>query len=156
MLLDPGQGLPDFTAMQTRELIAAARFLIVNAHEWQVLQQQLRSSPAEIASGLEWVIVTLGAQGAELWQGAQRRHFGAIPVAEVREHTGAGDAFRAGLIAALAYGQDIDVALRAAALSAHFKLGSPGTQQHRFTPAEFVSAWQHAYSEACPFSAALV
>lgn len=48
-------------------------------------------------SGARHVVVTLGAEGAIAWDGAQLRHVPAIPV-QIMDRLGAGDAFAAGVI----------------------------------------------------------
>lgn len=74
-----------------------------------------------IGHGVREVVVTLGARGA-IWVGpGPARLFDAYPIAAI-DTTGAGDAFNAGLAAALATGKDmqdaIDLGMRAGAFCA--------------------------------------
>ncbi len=66
---------------------------------------------AEIRAGRSGVIISLGAEGALVFDQQGRRHFPAFPVQPV-DSTGAGDAFRAGLAVSLAQGKGIDQAVR--------------------------------------------
>jgi ribokinase len=69
-----------------------------------VLAQQL------LEYGIRHVIVTLGERGALWASAAGLRHFGAYPVRAV-DTTGAGDAFNAGLAAALVRGESMELAI---------------------------------------------
>ena len=78
-------------------------------------EQQLSADPfaaARAAAGprLQWVVVTRGARGASAFGPGGEHHAAARPARQV-DATGAGDAFAAGLIAALLAGRDIDGAL---------------------------------------------
>jgi len=65
--------------------------------------------PGEVTSQAGWpadtepthlrgVIVTLGAQGCDLWQQGQRTHVPGVAASEIIDPTGCGDAFRAALL----------------------------------------------------------
>jgi adenosine kinase len=58
-------------------------------------------------------------------------------VSEVVDPTGCGDAYRAGLIHGLLRGLDWRATGHIASLLGAIKIEARGTQNHRFTPAEF-------------------
>ena len=60
-----------------------------------------------LGSGVQQVIVTLGEKGALLFSASTEKHFPAIAV-RIKDSTGAGDAFNAGLAVALAHGESIE------------------------------------------------
>ena len=64
-----------------------------------------------LASGVQQVIMTLGEKGALLFSASTEKHFPAIAV-RVKDSTGAGDAFNAGLAVALAHGESIEDAVQ--------------------------------------------
>lgn len=75
----------------------------------------LGSPGALLEAGAGAVVVTLGAEGAELHRpGRPPHHQPAFPV-EVADTTGAGDAFCGGLVWALAEGRDLEEGIRVAA-----------------------------------------
>jgi sugar/nucleoside kinase (ribokinase family) len=68
------------------------------------------SARAAAATRLRWVVVTRGAHGADAYGPEVHHHVAGHPARQV-DATGAGDAFAAGLIAALLAGQDIRQAM---------------------------------------------
>ncbi len=70
-----------------------------------------RWAAAELERGRKAVVVSVGADGAVVYDGRGRRRLPAYRV-KVVDSTGAGDAFRAGLAVSLARGKDIDSAVR--------------------------------------------
>lgn len=90
------------------ELLALADVVIPNQHELDVLGGR----PALAAAGVRTLVVTRGAAGVDLFDGADAppHHVDAFPVDPV-DTTGAGDAFCGGLAARLAAGDSLAEAL---------------------------------------------
>ena len=80
----------------------------------------------DLGKDLEWVAVSYGSRGAELWHRSGRSW--RQPAAEVRvtDTVGAGDAFTAGLVHGLWHGIDGDIALAGAVSAAQSILGQRG------------------------------
>jgi adenosine kinase len=149
-IADPGQGLSDFTAAEADALLRASRRAIFNEHEWRTLLSLLGASPSRLLERMQWVVVTRGAGGCELLTAASTLHVPAVPPAALVEHTGSGDAFRAGVLVALAAGCELATAARVGALAATYKLESAGCQNHWFTPADFAARYAAAWGTPCP------
>ena len=63
-----------------------------------------------------------------------------IPAARakiVRDPTGAGDAYRGGIISGLVRGKDIEESARMGSVCASFSVECYGTQEYTFSPEEF-------------------
>jgi len=136
-IFDPGQGLPMFGGDELKTFIRQARWVAVNDYEWGMLQQKTGLTVAEVASQVEALIVTKGAEGSIIY--AEGRTM-AIPAAKpkaVVDPTGCGDAYRAGLIHGLLRGLDWETIGRTASLMGAIKIESRGPQNHRFTPTDF-------------------
>lgn len=94
----------------TQELLALADVVVPNQHELEVLGGRAALATA----GVRTLVVTRGADGAELFDGADPaaapHHIEPFVVDPV-DTTGAGDAFCGGLVARLAAGDDLADAL---------------------------------------------
>ena len=144
-LFDPGQGLPMFNGRELQEFIGSATWVAVNDYEGQMLQERTGWSAAEIASRVRAYIVTKGGDGSVIYSGG-REHV--IPTAKpeaVKDPTGCGDAYRAGLIYGLLNELDWDTTGRIASLLGSIKIAHAGTQSHRFDMNEFKQRFRAAF-----------
>jgi adenosine kinase len=71
----------------------------------------------------------------------------AVPPRRVVEPTGAGDAFRGGLMRGIQMGLPWAIAGRLGALAATYVLEQLGTQNHHFTTAEFVTRYRQHFDD---------
>ena len=145
-IFDPGQGLPMFGAEELQRFLSQARWVTVNDYEWQLLQQKCRWGVNEIMRHVEALIVTLGPAGAVVHTRGEQILIPPAPVRQVVDPTGAGDAFRAGLIHGLLHGRDWRTTGHIASLMGAIKVESRGTQNHRFTREEFAQRLESAFS----------
>jgi len=145
-IFDPGQGLPMFGAEELQRFLKQARWVTVNDYEWQLLQQKCHWGVREITARVEALIVTLGAAGAVIHTRGQEILIPPAPVQQVVDPTGAGDAFRAGVIHGLLHGRDWRTIGRIASLMGAIKVESRGTQNHRFTRQEFAQRLATAFA----------
>jgi ribokinase len=108
------------------DLLRRCDVLTPNEHELEGLG---RSSAQELlAAGAGAVIVTQGAQGADLFRpGAPAHHQPAFEV-EATDTTGAGDAFTGALAWALASGAELTDAIRKAAACGALSTLAPGAR----------------------------
>jgi adenosine kinase len=130
-IFDPGQGLPMFDGSELRQFISQARWVAVNDYEARMLCDRTGQSLAELSrSHLEAVVVTLGAEGCEVWEQGQRTLVRGTPVKDPVDPTGCGDAFRAALLYGLEAGWStarcVEVGNRIGAV----KIASRGGQNH--------------------------
>lgn len=103
-VFDPGQGLPMFNGDELRHFIEQASWVTVNDYEGKMLCDRTGWSLADISHRVRGLIVTLGAEGCEVWeQGAQTR-VASVKPAQVVDPTGCGDAWRGGLLYGLENG----------------------------------------------------
>ena len=136
-IFDPGQGLPMFGAEDLKTFIAQARWVAVNDYEWGMLQQKTGLSAADVASQVDALVITHGAEGSVIHTGGKTLKIPAAKPNAVVDPTGCGDAYRAGLIHGLLHGQDWETIGRTASLMGALKIESRGPQNHSFTRADF-------------------
>lgn len=96
------------------------------------LDEEALAHPFAAARGvagawLQWMVVTHGPAGAIAYGDDGRRFAERAPRVEVRDSTGAGDVFAAGLVHALAMGQGMEAALKVAVLWGAVSVGYEGT-----------------------------
>lgn len=144
-IFDPGQGLPMFDGQELTAFVDQADWIAVNDYEAQLLQERTGLTPAEIAARVKALIVTRGAEGSIVYtDGGQLEIPTATPEAVI-DPTGCGDAYRAGLIYGINHGLEWEQTGRIAALLGAIKIEKPGTQNHRFTVAEFAARYQQEF-----------
>ena len=131
-IFDPGQGLPMFDKTELLDFISKATWLVVNEYEAEMLQVKTGLTNTEISNQVKAMIVTKGAKGSELY--ADNKHSTVPPVqaSKVVDPTGSGDAFRAGILYALANNLDLIQGMRLGNIIGSIKVASTGTQNHMF------------------------
>jgi adenosine kinase len=141
-IFDPGQGLPMFGGEELALFIEQATWVAVNDYEWQMLQQKTGLTAAQVASRVDALIVTQGAEGSSIYTKERTWRVPAATPRAVVDPTGCGDAYRAGLIHGLLHGLDWETTGRIASLMGSIKIESRGPQNHNFTKAEFDRRYQ--------------
>jgi adenosine kinase len=91
-VFDPGQGLPMFDGQELRHFIELATWVTVNDYEGKMLSDRTGWSSAEISAHVKGLVVTLGAQGCEVWQQGQKQLVDPVKAQAVVDPTGCGDA----------------------------------------------------------------
>ncbi|MEO7245658.1 MAG: carbohydrate kinase family protein [Rubrivivax sp.] len=130
-IFDPGQGLPMFDGDDLRRFVAQARWVAVNDYEGRMLCDRLGSDLATLSrSGLDGVVVTLGAEGCDVWQRGERRHVAGQSASAVVDPTGCGDAFRAALLYGLERGWPLERCVDLGNRLGAIKIASRGGQNH--------------------------
>lgn len=140
-VFDPGQGLPMFDGAELSNFLSMATWVAVNDYEARMLCDRVGRSLLELSrSPLRGIVVTLGADGCDIWRDGDRLHVRGVAAEEVVDPTGCGDAFRAGLL----YGLERDWSLdRCAALGNRLgatKIACRGGQNHA-VPRRLVDEW---------------
>jgi adenosine kinase len=136
-IFDPGQGLPMFSGEELKRFIAQARWVTMNEYEWQLVQQKTGWTVAEVTARVEALIVTRGADGSSIYTRGEELSIPTAKASAVIDPTGCGDAYRAGLLHGLLRGLDWRETGHIASLMGAIKIEARGTQNHRFTRAEF-------------------
>jgi adenosine kinase len=107
-VFDPGQGLPMFDGPELKHFVQQASWVTVNDYEAKMLCDRLGKTLEELSrSHLRGLVVTLGAQGCDLWEQGVCTRIPGVAASALVDPTGCGDAFRAALL----YGIERDWAL---------------------------------------------
>ena len=106
-VFDPGQGLPMFDGKELAGFIDAASWVTVNDYEGKMLSERTGWDNAEISKRVEGLVVTLGADGCEVWIAGEKTYVPGVKASEVVDPTGCGDAWRGALLFGLEQGWDL-------------------------------------------------
>jgi adenosine kinase len=103
-VFDPGQGLPMFDGADLMRFIDQASWVTVNDYEGKMLSDRTGLSHADISRRVKGLIVTLGAEGCEVWIDGEKTLVPPVKAAAVVDPTGCGDAWRGALLFGLEQG----------------------------------------------------
>ncbi len=140
-VFDPGQGLPMFDGAELARFVAQATWVAVNDYEARMLCERMATTLEALSRQpqLRGVIVTLGADGCEVWVQGGRRHVPGVAATEIVDPTGCGDAFRGALLHGLAQDWPLERCVALGNRVGALKIAQRGGQNHRI-PAELAAA----------------
>lgn len=144
-IFDPGQGMPMFNGEELMQFIEQATWMTLNDYEAELMQERTGRSVQELAKHVQALIVTRGARGSRIHTDGACIEIPAAPVRLINDPTGCGDAYRAGLLYGLMRDLPWEITGRIAALLGAIKIEHHGTQNHKFTPADFEGRFKEAY-----------
>ena len=147
-IFDAGQQLHAFSRDELLDLAEGAFIFICNEYEFELFKKITGLDIDGLFQRVQAVIVTRGEKGSALLvPGRGSQHIAPVPVSRVGDPTGAGDAYRAGLIKGLAQGEALVTACRLGSTVASFCVESAGTQEQTFTLGEVMARHLAAYRE---------
>jgi len=129
-------GLPMFDGKELAHFVELASWVTVNDYEARMLSDRTGLSCAEMSRQVQGVVVTLGAEGCEVWIDGEKTLVPPVKAETVVDPTGCGDAFRGALLYGLEQGWSL---ARCAALGnrigAH-KIATRGGQNYTLSAAQ--------------------
>jgi adenosine kinase len=129
--------LPMWDAADLIESIEGCAILICNDYEFDLILKKSGLTKQELVKRAGSLITTLGELGSQISTEEKEIHISVAKATKVEDPTGAGDAYRGGLISGLAQGKDIVEAAKMGSVCASFTVEHYGTQEYRFTLEEF-------------------
>jgi len=148
LVFDPAFQVKDLEPEDLVRGADGAWIVIGNDYEMELLAQRT-GNPVE-KLGADIVVTTFGRQGSRIAAGGESHEIPAAPARHEADPTGAGDAFRAGLVVGLLRGLDLPAAGRVAAVAASFAVEHVGTVEHFYTPPEFAARFAEAFGAPLP------
>jgi adenosine kinase len=147
LIYDPAFQIIILSGDDLKAGIDRAWAVIGNDYEFAMIERKTGLTIDAIAGRVELVVVTYGEQGSELRMGGRSVRCPAAPAEVVKDPTGAGDAYRAGLVKGLLLSLDLDVVGRLAGLTATYAVEQIGTQEHTYTPASFLARFDRSFPD---------
>jgi adenosine kinase len=146
---DPSQQMARMSGDEIKLLIEGASYLFLNEYELALAMQKTGWSDREILERVKFRVVTLGSKGAKVESAAGEFVQVTCPQENSKtDPTGVGDSFRSGFIAGLAWGVSHERCAQLGALIATYVIETLGTQEYRFTNAQFVERFAEAYGRS--------
>jgi adenosine kinase len=144
-IYDPSQQAARISGDDLQHGLESCYLLTVNEYEYRLIQEKTGLTPEQILERVGGLLVTKGAKGSTLIVGGEQYEIPSARPEQVVEPTGAGDAYRAGLMRGIQLGLSWPVAGRMGALAATYVLEQVGTQNHTFTRDNFVARYRQTF-----------
>ena len=131
---------------QVRDLVDGAAYLFCNEYEAKLTERKTGWADDEVTARVGVRVTTLGADGARVDRAGEPPIL-VPPVTGVtpEEPTGAGDAFRAGFLAAIAWGLGLERAAQLGNLIAVHALETVGPQDYELKPGPLTERFAAVY-----------
>ena len=136
-IFDPGQSLPMLEAGNLTQSIEGCRILIANDYELELITSKTGLKKAALLKLADVIIVTQGELGSLVSTQDDEFKIPAVKPKKAVDPTGAGDAYRGGLISGLVHGKSIKDCAKMGSVCASFCVECYGTQDYRFSKEEF-------------------
>lgn len=146
-LYDPGQQVVRNKPEEIREGISGAQSLFINDYEFELIQKHTGMKDEEIRRAVDYMVITCGERGSEIWIKDQRFEIPAVRPGCIADPTGVGDAFRGGFIRGKRLGFDWQTCGQMGALAATYCLENRGTQNHTYTLEEFIDRYRKLFDD---------
>jgi len=133
---------------QVRGLVTGAAYLFCNEYEAHLTEHKTGWTADDLTAEVGVRVTTLGSAGARVERRGQPPvSVPAVPEVRPREPTGAGDAFRAGFLAAVGWGLSLERAAQLGNMIAVHALETTGTQEYELKPASLAERFAAAYGQ---------
>ncbi len=137
-IFDPGQSLPIIPVDRLIEILTGADIFISNDYELEMVKKTTKMDNKTILNRVKRALITtFGGKGSTVTTCEENIHIPAVDATRVIDPTGAGDAYRAGLMKGIATEKDLIEAARMGATCASYAVEYKGTQEHHFSEIQF-------------------
>lgn len=155
-IYDPSQQVIRLSAEELENGINGCLILTINEYELEMIRDKTGLRQVDILQRAGGLLLTLGKNGSQIFSGGQRYDIPSVKPEKIVEPTGAGDAFRGGLIRGIQLGLGWDIAGRIGSLAAAYVLENYGTQGHTFTPSEFIDRYRDNFDDQATLDLLLI
>lgn len=143
---DPSQQLAWAEGDRIRHFVDGAAYLFSNDYEAALIAQKTGWSDEEILDRVGVRITTHGADGVVITRrGEDPIEVPVVPAKELLDPTGVGDAFRAGFLAATAWGLDLRRRAEVGCMLATLVIETVGPQEYDLSRGRFLERFSEAY-----------
>jgi len=148
LIFDPGQGMPMFSGEELMEMVKLASYLAVNDYEGKMLEEKTGKKLEELARGMKALILTKGGEGSTIYAEGKSHEIACVAADSIKDPTGCGDAYRAGLLYGISHGWDWPSTGRLASVMGSIKIAHRGAQNHTPTRDEISARYKKAFGSS--------
>jgi len=152
---DPSQQVARLDGDTLKRDMQGAYAMVVNQYESSVICEKAGMTLDELRTAVNLLVITHGEHGSHIYTNGEIIEVSAFAPTEIKDPTGAGDAFRAGFFAGLARDLPLEIAGEIGALCATYALEYVGPQGHRYTLKEFIARYESLSNKTLDISAIL-
>jgi len=149
-LFDPGQQVHGFSDDELKRNLKSCAGMVVNTYESQLVQHRLKKDEKALDHDLPFLIVTRGEEGLSLYEKDKRVDLPACTADRVIHPTGAGDAFRGGLLTGMAAGWSLQDAAKLGSSLGSFVVEQEGTLLNQLDREEVWARAEETYGAKLP------
>ena len=146
-IFDPGQQVASLNGGQLKQSINGSKVLIGNDYEIKLIQEKTGWSLEDLQKQTEILIITLGEEGSQIYNENKEYIIKPAEPENTSDPTGAGDAYRAGLIKGLIEKWPLEKIGKFAGLISVYTVEKYGTQTHSFTWPELEKRYRQNFNE---------
>ena len=128
-------------------MLSRTDYLTVSEAEWSLILEKSQISSLELSQQFEAIIITKAEKGCELIRKGHSSHFNALPVENLVNPVGCGDAFRGGLLRGLSLNLEWKHTIQLALLMGHIKAKHDAPQGYQLNKKEVAHLYECAYGE---------
>jgi adenosine kinase len=146
-IYDPSQQVSRLSGDDLNRQMLGAQMMICNAYESEIICKKTGKTLDDLKHGFEYLVITQGKRGSHIYHNAELHEVPSFPEVKIKDPTGVGDAYRAGLIRGLAAGWSVRTAGLVGGLCATYVLEQIGTQSHYYTVPEFIARFRAHFDD---------
>jgi len=149
-IFDPGQQVISFKKAEMKKMIKGAMLVIGNDYEIEIIKKLLQINLNELKKQIQTLIITKGDNGSVIYDSNKVYKIKAVKAKKLVDPTGAGDAYRAGLIKGIIISDgkiNWQKAGNLASLVASYAVSHLGTQAHNFNWTEIKKRYKVEFED---------
>ena len=146
-IYDPSQQTIWLSGDDLKEGLDGCYMLTVNEYEMGMIEEKTGLTRSEIYDKARGVLVTKGKEGSELMFDGEKFDIPIVPISQAVDPTGAGDAYRAGMMRGIQLGLPWDICGRMGALASAYVLESNGPIGHSYTIGQFIERYRQNFDD---------
>ena len=147
-ILDTGQVTPVFSREILNELIPKAFLIIGNEFEVDMILEKLGKSLNELLTLNSNLVITKGEKGSILYCDGEKTNIEICPPNCVVDTTGAGDAFRAGLLYGILHDYSLLISCKVGTTLASFAVETLGPQTQNYSWNDIQNRYEATFKES--------